>query len=82
MNRNDQSLKILQYNLRKSRILTTELFENEEIRGYNIIAIQEPGRRGDGRGIVHSDKAFLLVNPPADNLSVYYYIHSRLALTS
>ncbi|KAL2036642.1 hypothetical protein N7G274_010592 [Stereocaulon virgatum] len=40
-----QTLKILQYNIRKSLDIMMELFQNEKTTEYDVIAIQEPPAR-------------------------------------
>lgn len=49
-------LRILQYNLRKSKTMIEELFQKENIRDIDIIAIQEPWRRHDGQATAQPDK--------------------------
>ena len=76
------SLKIVQYNLRKSRSQTIELFERDQTRGIDILAIQEPWRRPDGATSIHPDKHFHLIWPQALKARVCFYVNNRISLSA
>lgn len=76
-------INILQYNLRKSRTLTQELFQKEGIRDIDIIAVQEPWRRQDVVTTVQPDKqAFHLAYPDSIDARVCLYINHRIGLST
>ena len=75
-------LSILQYNIRKSRAIMMELFENRRIYDIDIIVIQKPWRN-QTKIFYHPLKdRFDIVYPYHDNIRVYFYVNKRLPSSS
>ena len=71
-------LSILQYNIRKSRTVMVELFDNEKIYNIDIIAIQEPWRNINTNTSYHPLKdRFNLVYLYHNDTRVCFYINKR-----
>ena len=83
MSKQLKDLKILQYNLRKSKTMVDELFLKEETKEMDIIAIQEPWIRRDIATTAHLDKEnFHLLFPEQGVARVCFYVNRRIALSS
>ena len=74
------NLRILQYNVQKSReVVLASLFQQSEIRDYDILAIQEPWRNPFTNTTYHPLKAdFHLLYMDDPTTRVCFYINKRL----
>lgn len=66
MNRDNQTLRILQYNTQKSREVMADAFSRHDIYDYDILAIQEPYRNPYHNTTYH---------PAKDHFSLLYFDH-------
>jgi exonuclease III len=75
-----QELRILQYNVQKSRdVVLASLFQDRWITEYDILAIQEPWRNTFIATSYHPLKAhFQLIYPQEDDTRVCFYINKRI----
>lgn len=76
-------LRILQYNVQKSRdVVLASLFQDPKVLEYDILAIQEPWRNPFIATSYHPlKKHYQLTYMEDDNTRVYFYINKRINLS-
>ena len=78
----DNTLKILQYNVRKSKDgVMAPLLEEQEVQDYDILAIQEPSHNSfNGSTYNPSSSKFLLTHKSGPDVRTCFYVNKRMDL--
>jgi len=79
MNYDNQTLKILQYNMQKSREVMSDAFHHHEIHNYDVLVIQEPYRNHYQNTTHHPAKdRFHLLYFNSKNTRTCFFINRRI----
>ena len=76
----DNTLKVLQYNMRKSKDgVMAPLLKEREVQEYNILAIQEPSYNSFNKSMYNSSSSkFLLAHKSGPEVRTCFYINKRI----